>query len=194
MNTPLLTTERLILRRFAQEDMPALFLLLSDEEVNRFLPWYPVKSLEETRAFYEKRFATAYARPQGYAYAVCLRKDNRPVGYVCVDAEEPHDLGYALCRALWRQGIATEAARAVAARAKEDGLPYLTATHDRNNPGSGCVMQKIGMKYCYSYQELWQPKNFPVIFRMYQLNFACADDFVHRKYWDMYDRHFVETF
>ena len=47
---------------------------------------------------------------------------------------------------------------------------YITATHDVNNPRSGRVMQAIGMRYCYSYEELWQPKNFPVIFRMYQLN------------------------
>ena len=31
-------------------------------------------------------------------------------------------------------------------------------------------MRKLGMTYRYSYEELWQPKNFPVIFRMYQLN------------------------
>lgn len=43
-----LDTERLILRRFKDQDTEALFLLLKDEEVNTFLPWLPVKSLEET--------------------------------------------------------------------------------------------------------------------------------------------------
>lgn len=52
-----LKTERLILRKFEEQDTEALFLLLKDEEVNTFLPWFPVKSLEETRAFYEQRFA-----------------------------------------------------------------------------------------------------------------------------------------
>ena len=28
-------------------------------------------------------------------------------------------------------------------------------------------MRKLGMTYCYSYEEQWQPKNFLVIFRMY---------------------------
>lgn len=28
--------------------MEALFLILKGEEVNQFLPWYPLKSLEET--------------------------------------------------------------------------------------------------------------------------------------------------
>lgn len=29
------------------------------------------------------------------------------------------------------------------------------------------------MSYQYSYEELWQPKNFPVTFRMYQLNLSA---------------------
>lgn len=51
-----LETERLILRPFEARDMGALFDLLRDEEVNTFLPWFPVKSLDETAAFYEQRF------------------------------------------------------------------------------------------------------------------------------------------
>lgn len=52
-------------------------------------------------------------------------------------------------------------------------------------------MQNIGMKYCYSYEEQWQPKNFPVIFRMYQLNFD-DDQFVYKKYWNESSNHFIE--
>jgi len=51
VNTPTLDTERLILRRFTEKDMEALFLILKDEEVNRFLPWYALKSIEETKEF-----------------------------------------------------------------------------------------------------------------------------------------------
>ena len=69
---------------------------------------------------------------------------------------------------------------------------YITATHDRNNPRSGNVMRKLGMTYRYSYEELWQPKNFPVIFRMYQLNLNGDNEFVYRKYWDEATNHFVE--
>ena len=75
---------------------------------------------------------------------------------------------------------------------KKDGLPYITATHDRNNPRSGKKKKKVGMKYCYSYEEQWQPKDFLVIFRMYQLNFNDNTDFVYKKYWDKSDNHFVE--
>ena len=192
MNTPALETERLILRRFTPQDMEALFLILGDEEANRFLPWYPVKNLEETAKFYQERFAPVYEDSQGYAYAICLKENDFPIGYLNVSMEEGHDLGYGLRTEFWHRGIVTEAGKAVVSRVKQDGLPYITATHDRNNPRSGAVMQKIGMKYRYSYEEQCLPKDFPVIFRMYQLNFDGHDDFVYEKYWNLYSNHFVE--
>ena len=36
MNTSVLETERLILRKFTEKDMEALFLVLRDEKANRF--------------------------------------------------------------------------------------------------------------------------------------------------------------
>lgn len=191
MNTPRLETERLILRKFTEDDLEALHAIYSDEEVNRFLPWFPLKSMEEARVFFEARYAAVYARPQGYAYAVCLKANGVPVGYVHVDAGESHDFGYGLHRDFWRQGIITEAGAAVIAQVKKDGLPYVTATHDVNNPRSGAVMRRLGMRYCYTYEEQWMPKNFPVRFRLYQLNFDGGGA-VYRKYWEMYPVHFIE--
>lgn len=192
MNTPTLETERLILRKFTEKDIEALFLIHKDEEVNKFLPWYPMQNLEETQKFFEERYATKYSEPQAYAYAICLKKDNYPIGYINVDMEEHHDFGYGLRKEFWHKGIVSEAGKAVVEQVKNDGLPYITATHDRNNPRSGNVMKACGMKYCYTYEEQWQPKDFFVFFRMYQLNFDGNDDFVYRKYWNMYDNHFVE--
>lgn len=192
MNTPTLETKRLILRKFTENDIEALFLILKDKEINTFLPWYPMKNLEQAKKFYEERYTFTYLKPQGYAYAICLKSDNFPIGYIKVDMEEPHDFGYGLRKEFWHQGIVSEAAKAVVEQVKKDGLPYITATHDVNNPRSGNVMKKVGMKYCYSYEELWQPKGFFVTFRMYQLNFDGHDDFVYKKYWDMYENHFVE--
>lgn len=56
MNTPRLETERLILRKFTEEDIEALYALLSDREANTFLPGVPLRSLAETRTFCEERF------------------------------------------------------------------------------------------------------------------------------------------
>ena len=43
----------------------------------------------------------------------------------------------------------------------------------------------------YSYREQWQPKNIPVIFRMYQINLDGRDDRVYRAYWERYPEHFI---
>ena len=72
MNTSRLETERLILRKFTEKDIESLYLILKDKEVNTFLPWFPLESLKEAQIFFEERFATVYAKPQGYAYAICL--------------------------------------------------------------------------------------------------------------------------
>lgn len=45
----------------------------------------------------------------------------------------------------------------------------------------------------YSYEELWQPKNFLVTFRIYQLNFESSGKYVYKEYWNRYSNHFVET-
>ncbi len=71
MNTSVLETERLILRRFTEEDLEALYRILKDEEVNRFLPWDPLKSMAETKQFYEERYAAKYARSQDLIDSLC---------------------------------------------------------------------------------------------------------------------------
>ncbi|GGC90090.1 hypothetical protein GCM10011573_19620 [Enterococcus wangshanyuanii] len=64
---------------------------------------------------------------------------------------------------------------------KQDNIPYITATHDVNNPRSGEVMKRLGMKYQYSYEEQWQPKDFLVTFKMYQLNLDGNQKRVYQK-------------
>ena len=191
-NTPELITERLILRKFTEEDREALYEILKDEEVNRFLPWFPAASLMEAETFLKERYLDSYQQERGYQYAICLREENRPVGYIGVSMEESHDLGYGLRKEYWNQGIVTEAGRAVIGQVRKDGIPYLTATHDVKNPASGAVMEKLGMSYQYSYEELWQPKNFLVTFRLYQMNLDGQTERMFRKYWEQSEVHFVE--
>lgn len=93
MNTPTLETQRLILRKFTKKDLKAIYEIYSDEEVNTFLPWFPLKTMDEAEAFYEQMYADKYRQKDAYAYAVCLKKENFPIGYVNVSTEESYDLG-----------------------------------------------------------------------------------------------------
>ena len=54
-------------------------------------------------------------------------------------------------------------------------------------------MKRLGMTYRYSYEEQWQPKNFPVIFRMYQLNLNGKRDETYKKYWENASVRFIEV-
>ena len=180
-------TERLILRLFTKEDINALFAIFSDKDVNTFLPMFPLRNMEETKEYL--RYIEEYA---GYYYAICLKENNIPIGYIHISEDDSHDLGYCIGKKFWHKGICTEACRAMVGMLRQAGIPYITATHDVNNPRSGNVMQAIGMTYRYSYEELWQPKNVLVTFRMYQLNFDGQQNRVYKKYWDKYPVHFVE--
>lgn len=124
MNTPTLRTDRLILHKFI---------------------------LEDASIFYSRCFESEYQQECSYNYAICLKDDNYPIGYVNVDTHDSYDLGYGLRKEFWHKGITTEACRAVIEQLKKDGIPYITATHDVNNTRSGEVMRKLGMKYQYSY-------------------------------------------
>ena len=191
-NTPILVTERLILRKFTENDMEALLSIYGNEEVNTYLPWFPLKSLKEAEAFYNEKYAEVYKHHRGYSYAICLKTDNLPIGYIKVGMDQSHDLGYGLRKEFWHQGIVTEAGKAVLVQVNKDGLSYVTATHDVKNPRSGEVMKKLGMNYQYSYEEQWQPKNILVTFRMYQINLDGQYDRVYSEYWDKYEVHFIE--
>lgn len=191
-NTPALETNRLLLRQFNKNDVNALLALHSDEAVNQYLPWFPLKSLKQAESFFEKQYAEFYQSPKGYRYAVCLKTKNIPIGYVHVNMDDSYDLGYGLQKAFWRQGIISEAAGAVIEQLKKDRVPYITATHDIHNISSGGVMKKLGMRYQYTYEEWWRPKNFLVQFRMYQLNLDGQENRVYKKYWDTSPVHFIE--
>lgn len=190
-NTPTIKTERLILRKFTKDDAQALFEILNDPEVNIFLPWFASKSLDETKVFLQKRFLSYYDKPSIYRYAICLQEDNIPIGYAWLSDNESCDFGYGLKKEFWHMGIVTEAAKAVVERIKNAGYRYITATHDINNPRSGNVMKKIGMDYRYSYDELWQPKNFMVTFRMYQIDFN-GNEQTYTGYQKIH-HHFIES-
>lgn len=192
-HTPTLVTQRLILRQFRPDDIDAIFSIYKDKATNTFLPWFPLKTKEEARSFFIEHYEKEYKNENGYNYAICLKDNNIPIGYINISMDESYDLGYGLLKDYWHHGITSEAVAAVISQVQHDGIPYITATHDINNPRSGQLMKNVGMKYCYSYEEPWQPKNINVIFRMYQLNLNTDPHFIYKGYWKRYPNHFIET-
>ena len=191
-NTPEIRTERLILRQFNERDVEEYYYIMADKEVNEFLPLFPFETIAEASIYLHENYLNKYKNPIGFKYAICLKSKNKPIGYVKISDDDSYDLGYGLKKEYWHHGIVTEACKAVVEQVRKYDIPYITATHDVNNPRSGNVMKNIGMVYQYSYEEQWQPKNKLVTFRMYQLNFINENEKVYRKYWNKYPVHFIE--
>ena len=152
-----------------------------------------MKDIEEAKTYLHEKHTAINSGKTLFYYAICLKGNNIPIGYIHVSGGDSYDLGYGLRKEFWHKGICSEACRVVIEKLKHIEIPYITATHDVNNPRSGRVMQAIGMKYRYSYNELWQPKNKWVTFRMYQLNLDGQENRIYKKYWNKYPIHFVET-
>ena len=59
-------------------------------------------------------------------------------------------IGYIINQKYWNQGLTTEANRAVIELAFEKiGMNKLSALYDKDNPASGKVMEKSGMRFSH---------------------------------------------
>ena len=61
-----------------------------------------------SKAVLERQFAVKYAQKCAYNYAICIKEDNYPIGYVNVTTNHSHDLGYGLRKEFWHKGIAAK--------------------------------------------------------------------------------------
>lgn len=140
-------TERLLLRPGWREDAAALHAAICDEGIVRNLaeaPW-PYRPDDAERFLMRERAAG------DVTCLVFLRTEGAPqlVGAVGVGRkpEATPELGYWIARPYWDRGIATEAALALIANAR-DSLRYerLVAGHFVDNPASGRVLAKLGFR------------------------------------------------
>lgn len=152
LGTKWMETERLILRPFAMEDADAMFRnWASDPEVTRYLTW-PTYGKKETADIILSQWTAAYEDPGFYQWAIELKSLGQAVGSMSVvfhnDKVRIAHMGYCIGSQWWGQGIATEALREVLDFLFDEvGFNRVEALHDTNNPASGAVMRKCGMKY-----------------------------------------------
>ena len=150
--TRTIETERLILRRFVSEDAQAMYdNWASDPEVTKYLTWPAHTSVEVSKAVVDS-WVAGYEKPDYYQWAIALREVGEPIGSISAinhdDRIEMVHVGYCIGRSWWHQGIMTEALGAVMDYFFDQvGVNRVEARHDVNNPNSGGVMKKCGMRY-----------------------------------------------
>lgn len=147
-----LESGRLLLRPFVPGDVRDMFHnWCSDPQVVRYLSWPYHQSIQTTDAVLHS-WVEAQRQKNVYRWGIVLRTEgNHVVG--CIDVVGANDsllcaeIGYALSRRLWGQGIMTEALGLVLDYLFGCGYIRLCACHDVENPASGRVMEKAGMQF-----------------------------------------------
>jgi ribosomal-protein-alanine N-acetyltransferase len=150
--TVTIETKRLVLRKFIEKDIPAVYAnWTSDDKVTEFLRWPTHKSVEVSEKVIIE-WIDSYKNDDFYQWAIVLKEINEPIGSISVvEMNEKLNIvqiGYCIGTKWWNQGIVTEAFSAI--------IPFffdevkanrIEAHHDTNNPRSGRVMVKCGLKY-----------------------------------------------
>jgi ribosomal-protein-alanine N-acetyltransferase len=150
--TIILETNRLILRRFVANDLASLIAFYSDPEVIKYIPDAP-KSFEETKKELEWHMNGHPKYPELGLWATIHKKTDSFIGRCglipwTLDGQEEVEVAFALSKAYWGQGLATEAAHGLVRYAYDTlQLSRLVCLIEEGNLASIKVAEKIGMSF-----------------------------------------------
>ena len=137
----MITTPRLVLRRFRPSDHAALTAYRTDPEVARFQSWNPSTAAADLAAGDPDA-------PGWFQYAIERTTDHTLIGDVAVHLHDnlmQAEIGFTLAPDSQKQGYATEAVRAVLDRLfRGQGLHKVTGECDARNTASAALMERLG--------------------------------------------------
>lgn len=150
---PIIKTERLILRPITLDDSEDIFSWCSDERVTHFMSYSTHKDISETVDWIESTLVSK----NEWNWAFVLRDENKLIGTGSIGPDTIQQgywgIGYNLHYDYWHKGYCTEAMRAIIDFAyTELGVKKICSDHAIDNPASGRVMEKCGLKF-YRYGE-----------------------------------------
>jgi RimJ/RimL family protein N-acetyltransferase len=144
----LITTERLILRRFRKADAPVLAEYRSDPEVARYQSWdapFPLLRAETAVANF---IASDPDKAGWFQYAIERVADRTLIGDVGVHLHDnllQAEIGFTVATPYQRMGLGSEAVRAVLDRLfRVQGLHKVTGECDARNTPSAALMERLG--------------------------------------------------
>jgi ribosomal-protein-alanine N-acetyltransferase len=142
-----LTTKRLLLRPFGPADVDDCLAYRDDREFARYLPHIPQPfTRADAEAFVHRNMSEPWDRSPTFAVVLA----GRVIGTVNLEIDPSAGsamLGYAIGRAYWGRGLATEAAQSVLAWAFGAlALERVWASTDPDNVRSQRVLRKLGMR------------------------------------------------
>jgi RimJ/RimL family protein N-acetyltransferase len=160
-----LETERLVLRRFTEDDVDNLVQLDSDPEVMRFINGGRPTSRHEIEHDVLPMYLGYHERSAGYGYWAAVEKSSgRFVGWFHfrpAPGAPPGEveLGYRLRKSVWGKGYASEGSRALIQKGfAELGVQLVFASTMVVNVASRRVMEKAGLKFVRTFHQPWPDK------------------------------------
>lgn len=147
--TPILETERLILRRYKESDIDSQYEIITDKRLSKYIQFPNLtkeEELEYIRKWIQEADESKYER-----WVITLKETDTPIGNISVNSIDKRNnycnVGYVLLFDYWGNGYTAEALKVVADYLLNDGGYYLVeCSCNELNKQSARVMEKAGFK------------------------------------------------
>lgn len=152
MKTPILETERLLLREIHSTDVNDIFnCWMQDEEVSKYMCWKASNDIAKTKEFVEHELEQV-ENSKWNRWIIVLKETKKIIGTCLVfyneeDRDNHWDISYNLGKLYWGKGYITEAMMQVIKFAeKELGMKECITAYAAVNKASANVLHKLGFK------------------------------------------------
>ena len=147
---PVIDTPRLRLRPMTMADAADVFEYSRDPKVAEHVLWDPHRNIGDSKA-YLRYILRQYRSNEPSSFGIEFKRNGRligTIGFIWWNQQfRTAEVGYSINRAYWNQGLTTEALKAVIHFGFEEmRLFRVEAQHEIDNPASGAVMTKAGMR------------------------------------------------
>lgn len=150
VETPLLETDRLILRQICKEDVEEIFSCwMSDIEVSKYMWWKASDDIKDVEEFVD--FEINQINNNKWFRWIIQSKETMKIVGTCLiywndEDTDPHwDISYNLGRKYWGSGFVTEAMREVLDFSHNDlGVNEIITSYAKENEASANVLKKLG--------------------------------------------------
>ncbi len=150
MSIPAITTSRLILRAFTEEDVDPLHRILGTKDILRYFPNPGSPPRDKVERLISAQLK--HWEEHGYGWwAVEPRSEKQLIGWSGLQflpETDEVEVGYLLAQAFWGKGLATEAAQASLQYGfKNFDVESIIAIVHPENVASQRVIEKLGMSF-----------------------------------------------
>ena len=147
-----ISTERLVIRPFTEDDCEAMLEIQSNPEMTKYTPDEPWKSIEDAQKFV-KMVLWLYDLENNifsHFFAIVKKESNKLIGYCGIGGIEydrtQNEVFYGIHQGYWGNGYATEVGRAMLKYGFVTlGLDRIIGAVHTENAGSINVLEKIGL-------------------------------------------------